>query len=72
MNAAIRFLFAIGCISGTQGVAYAIQPGESVDNFRLLDQSGASHELHSNLGRNERRLDPLSRTLLERKRGCDG
>ncbi len=46
MKAAIRFLFAICCIIGTQGASYAIQPGERVDNFRLLDQSGASHELH--------------------------
>ena len=27
-------------------LAYAIQPGNRVDNFRLLDQSGTSHELH--------------------------
>src|SRR5215813_11581688 len=26
--------------------AFALEPGERVDNFRLLDQRGASHELY--------------------------
>ncbi len=46
MQAAIRILFAIGCIIGIPNATQAIQPDEHVDNFRLLDQSGASHELH--------------------------
>ena len=28
------------------GSALALNPGERVDNFRLLDQTGASHELY--------------------------
>ena len=28
------------------GSAFALTPGERVDNFRLLDQNGASHELY--------------------------
>jgi peroxiredoxin len=32
---------------GFVGTALALQPGEVVDNFRLLDQNGKSHELYS-------------------------
>src|SRR5258706_4007669 len=28
------------------GPSQALEPGERVDNFRLLDQAGASHELY--------------------------
>ena len=37
--AATAFLFS--------GLSQALEPGERVDNFRLLDQAGASHELYS-------------------------
>ena len=36
--AASAFLFS--------GTSLALEPGERVDNFRLLDQAGASHELY--------------------------
>src|SRR5258706_12403467 len=36
--AATVFLFS--------GPSQALEPGERVDNFRLLDQAGASHELY--------------------------
>ena len=36
------FIFSIGI----QLSAAAVVPGDRIDNFRLLDQSGASHELH--------------------------
>ena len=36
--AATAFLFS--------GLSQALEPGERVDNFRLLDQAGASHELY--------------------------
>lgn len=36
--AATAFLFS--------GLSHALEPGERVDNFRLLDQAGASHELY--------------------------
>ena len=32
---------------GAIGTAQAIEPGQTVDNFRLLDQRGKSHELHA-------------------------
>lgn len=43
----VTFIVSVfSCLIGMQGVAYALQPGERVDNFRLLDQNGKSHELH--------------------------
>ena len=46
MKPAIRIIFTIICSIGIQGAAHALEPGERVDNFRLLDQTGTSHELH--------------------------
>ena len=46
MNPAIRIIFTIICSIGIQGAAHALEPGDRVDNFRLLDQTGTSHELH--------------------------
>ncbi|MEO8038513.1 MAG: redoxin domain-containing protein [Betaproteobacteria bacterium] len=44
-----RSAFSIGCLMalllGATGTAFALSPGDTVDNFRLLDQDGASHEL---------------------------
>jgi len=41
-------LFLISLLSGLSctGSAFALSPGERVDNFRLLDHNGASHELY--------------------------
>ena len=44
MKTPFHYIFlAIGSLAS---VAYAIVPGDRVDNFRLLDQAGNSHELH--------------------------
>ena len=45
MNAAFRIVFAISYIICMYDSANAVQPGDRVDNFRLLDQKGTSHEL---------------------------
>jgi peroxiredoxin/mono/diheme cytochrome c family protein len=46
MRATIRlfFVFVFGVV--IHGSANAMQPGDRVDNFRLLDQAGTSHELY--------------------------
>jgi peroxiredoxin len=41
----IRFLF-LALLAALGGQAQALSPGERVDNFRLIDQHGASHELY--------------------------
>jgi hypothetical protein len=41
----LRFLAALASLS-IAGPALALGPGDRVDNFRLLDQDGASHELY--------------------------
>jgi peroxiredoxin len=40
-----RLFTAAVCTLCIHGTAHALAPGELVDNFRLLDQAGASHEL---------------------------
>ena len=39
-------LFVLVTTLGLAGPAAALEPGDRVDNFRLLDQAGASHELY--------------------------
>ena len=46
MKTALHFPTAILVAFGLAGSALALSPGEHVDNFRLLDQSGKSHELY--------------------------
>lgn len=46
MNTAAKLLAALGLATGMVGAALAVEPGQVVDNFRLLDQHGQSHELH--------------------------
>jgi peroxiredoxin len=46
-NSAKQALAALAITLGLATSAAAIEPGQVVDNFRLLDQRGASHELHS-------------------------
>ncbi len=38
-------LLLIICVVGLQSQSYALAPGDHIDNFRLLDQTGTSHEL---------------------------
>ena len=45
MTALLRFLAAVVSLVFAC-FAYALSPGSRVDNFRLLDQNGASHELY--------------------------
>ena len=45
MKTALRFLTALAGLS-IASPALALDPGDRVDNFRLLDQNGASHELY--------------------------
>ncbi len=45
MKTVINIVFALSCAFAMQSTAFALQPGDRVDNFRLLDQNGASHEL---------------------------
>jgi peroxiredoxin len=45
-NSAQRVLAALALAMGLITQALAIEPGQGVDNFRLLDQQGKSHELH--------------------------
>src|ERR1700709_2662540 len=46
----MKFLLRILAITASlfliAGSALALQPGDRVDNFRLIDQKGASHELY--------------------------
>jgi peroxiredoxin len=44
-NSAKRALAAVVVAVGLASPALAIEPGQAVDNFRLLDQQGQSHEL---------------------------
>ncbi|WP_157995174.1 redoxin domain-containing protein [Peristeroidobacter soli] len=46
-NSANRAWAALTIALGVATNALAIEPGQVVDNFRLLDQQGQSHELHS-------------------------
>jgi len=45
VKTALRFLTALAGLS-IASPALALDPGDRVDNFRLLDQNGASHELY--------------------------
>lgn len=45
-NSAKRALAAVAIAVGLTTQALAIEPGQTVDNFRLLDQQGKSHELY--------------------------
>ncbi len=46
MYAPLRVLSVLVLTLGMAASALALNPGERVDNFRLLDQNGASHELY--------------------------
>ena len=46
MSIVFRTIFSFFCIIGIQISALAVVPGDRIDNFRLLDQNGNSHELH--------------------------
>jgi peroxiredoxin len=46
-NSAKRALLALAVTLGLTTQALAIEPGQGVDNFRLLDEQGRSHELYS-------------------------
>lgn len=46
MNTVLRFLLVCLACLGVGGPALALSPGDRVDNFRLLDHSGASQELY--------------------------
>jgi hypothetical protein len=45
MKTVLRFLAVLACFFFA-GSAQALNPGDRVDNFRLLDHTGASHELY--------------------------
>ncbi|HEY5759385.1 MAG TPA: redoxin domain-containing protein [Steroidobacter sp.] len=45
-NSAKQALAALAIAMGLTAQALAIEPGQAVDNFRLLDQQGKSHELY--------------------------
>ena len=46
VKSAIRALAAVALMAAVSAPALALEPGQVVDNFRLLDQRGKSHELH--------------------------
>ena len=46
MNTVLRVVLVCLAGLGLGGPALALSPGERVDNFRLLDHSGASQELY--------------------------
>ena len=45
MKTALRLMAALACLFFA-GAATALNPGDRVENFRLLDHAGASHELY--------------------------
>src|SRR6185295_17674388 len=51
-------------VFGCAGSALALSPGERVDNFRLLDHNGASHELYY-------LSDAKAVVLMAHGNGCD-
>jgi mono/diheme cytochrome c family protein/peroxiredoxin len=62
-----RALYLFICILTPLGyaeLAHALSPGERVDNFRLLDQNGASHELYYH-------SDAKAVVLMAHGNGCD-
>lgn len=46
VKSAVRALAAVALMAALSTPALAIEPGQVVDNFRLLDQQGKSHELY--------------------------
>ncbi len=46
MKRVAHFIISIVCTLVLLSASYAFSAGDRVDNFRLLDQTGASHELH--------------------------
>jgi peroxiredoxin len=46
LKSAVRALAAVALLTTLGGPALAIEPGQVVDNFRLLDHRGEAHELH--------------------------
>jgi peroxiredoxin len=46
MNVLLHIWATLLLVLGVSGPASALTPGERVDNFRLLDHQGASHELY--------------------------
>jgi hypothetical protein len=45
MKALLRFAVTLAALC-CAGSALALDPGDRIENFRLLDQTGASHELY--------------------------
>ena len=45
MNRRSKLVVAVAAFCAAR-FAFALSPGERVDNFRLLDHNGASHELY--------------------------
>src|ERR1043166_1695159 len=64
MKRAVYLFICILTSLGYAGLAHALSPGERVDNFRLLDQSGASHELYYH-------SDAKAIVLMAHGNGCD-
>ncbi len=56
----VSALLSLGCAAPV----FALSPGERVDNFRLLDQNGASHELYY-------LSDARAVVLMAHGNGCD-
>src|SRR5712675_525319 len=46
MKMLLKGLYLIGAMVSLAAPAFALSPGDKVDNFRLLDDSGKSHELY--------------------------
>ena len=46
VKSAVRALAAVALLTTLGGPVLAIEPGQVVDNFRLLDHRGEAHELH--------------------------
>jgi len=64
MNRTLFVLTSILLGLGGAGSVFAVSPGERVDNFRLLDQNGASHELYYH-------SDAKAVVLMAYGNGCD-
>ena len=64
MNRLPHFLACILLSVGCTSIAHALSPGERVDNFRLLDQNGASHELYYH-------SDAKAIVVMAHGNGCD-
>ena len=46
MTIVLRVFLALASVLAAASPALALSPGDRVDNFRLLDHTGASHELY--------------------------